>query len=226
MFPVFATTFQIQPIDVQLRHADGVFLGHYLRKKSIQLEDGSVATQMIFKMKKEFGLQSDLLGMDEVIIHYPGGSWGEKTVHVDGLPEFVPGEQVVVFTKNVRNRYWGLNLGMGTYKVIRYSRDSMLVNSLFPQDSRMGQVRFDEFEKTVRRIKGGSLKVVLTPQYLTEPERKNRQPAAVTEGKNRTVAGSSEEEDNNLAETGFHPMWLLAFLAFIGSCFRLARARQ
>lgn len=72
-FPAIATTFKIQQVDQQLRQADGVFIGHYLKKTFIELEDGSIATQMVFKMKKEVGLQSELLGMDEVFIHYPGG---------------------------------------------------------------------------------------------------------------------------------------------------------
>lgn len=221
-----ATTFQIQTVPEQLKHSDGVFIGHYLKKKYIQLEDGKIATQMVFKMRKEFGLQSDLLGMDEVLIHYPGGKWEDKIVEVDGLPDFVAGEQVVVFTKNIKNRYWGLNLGMGTYKVVRYGDDAMMVNSLFPEDRKMGQIKLDEFEKTVRSIKGGSLKVVTVPQYPIERDSEMRTPASLQEGKNRTVAGGSEEGENKTAETGFHPMWLLAFLAVMGSCFRLARQRH
>ena len=225
-FPVFATTFQVQSVDKQLKSSDGVFIGHYLKKKYIELEDGSIATQMVFKMKKEYGLQSQLLGMDEVLIHYPGGRWEDKIVVVDGLPEFIPGEQVVIFTKSVNNRYWGLNLGMGTYKVVRYGSDPMMVNTIFPHEPSMGQIRLDEFEKKVREIKGGSMKIVSLPQYPIERDREDRQPASHPEGKNRTVAGDSEEEENKAAENGFHPMWLLAFLGVMGAYFRLARQRQ
>ncbi len=223
---MFATTFQVQPVDKQLKQSDGVFIGHYLKKIYIELEDGKIATQMVFKMKKEIGLQSELLGMDEVLIHYPGGKWKDKVVVVDGLPEFIPGEQVVIFTKSVNNRYWGLNLGMGTYKVVRYGKDPMMVNTIFPHEPTMGQIKLDEFEKKVREIKGSSLKVVSVQQYPIENERENRKPSSVSEGKNRTVAGGSEAEENKAAENGFHPMWLLAFLGFLGASFRLARQRQ
>jgi hypothetical protein len=224
--PVFATTFQVQNVDQQLRHADGIFIGHYLKKAYVQLEDGSIATQMVFKMQKELGLQSELLGMDEVFIHYPGGKWKDRIVEVQGLPDFIPGEKVVIFTRSVDNRYWGLNLGMGTYKVIRYGKDAMMVNSIFPADPKMGQLKLDEFEKVVRQVKGGSLKIVSTLQYPTEREQDTRTPASQPEGKNRTVAGGAEAGENNRAETGIHPMWLLAFLGFLGACFRLARQRQ
>ena len=223
---VFATTFQIQPVEKQLKDSDGVFIGHYLKKKYIELEDGKIATQMVFKMKKEIGLQSEFLGMDEVLIHYPGGKWKDKMVVVEGLPDFIPGEQVVIFTKSVKNRYWGMNLGMGTYKVVRYGKDSMMVNTIFPHERTMGQIKLEEFEKKVREIKGGSLKVVSIQQYPIERDFETRRPASDSEGKNRTVAGGSEPEENKAAENGFHPMWLLAFLGFLGSCFRLARQRQ
>lgn len=213
-------------MDQQLRHADGIVIGHYLKKTYVQLEDGSIATQMVFRMQKELGLQSDLLGMDEVFIHYPGGKWKDRIVEVQGLPEFIPGEQVVIFTRSIENRYWGLNLGMGTYKIVRYGKDAVMVNSLFPEDPKMGQLKLEEFEKTVRMVKGSSLKVVSLQQYPTERESEVRKPASQAEGKNRTVAGGPEAGENKTAENGFHPMWLLAFLGFMGSCFRLARQRQ
>lgn len=225
-FPVLATTFQVQPVEKQLRQSDGVFIGHYLKKKYIELEDGKIATQMVFKMKREIGLQSELLGMDEVLIHYPGGKWKDKIVVVDGLPDFIPGEQVVIFTKSLKNRYWGLNLGMGTYKIVRYGKDSMMVNTIFPHEPNMGQIKLEEFERKVRDIKGASLKVVSVQQYPTERETESRQPASNPEGKNRTVAGGSEPVENKAAENGFHPMWLLTFLGFLGASFRLARQRQ
>lgn len=225
-FPALATTFRVQQVDQQIKSSDGVFIGHYLKKQSIQLEDGKIATQMFFRMKKETGLQSELLGMDEVLIHYPGGTWKDKTVRVDGIPEFVPGEQVVIFTKSVRNRYWGLNLGMGTYKVVRYGKDPMMVNTIFPHHPQMGQIKLEKFERMVREIKGRSLKTVTVQQWPIETQQDLRRPASQPEGKNRTVAGGSEEGENKAAETRVHSMWLLAFLGFLGSCFRLARQRQ
>ncbi len=225
-FPAIATTFKIQQVDQQLRQADGVFIGHYLKKTFIELEDGSIATQMVFKMKKEVGLQSELLGMDEVFIHYPGGKWKDKIVQIEGLPDFIPGEQVVIFTRSIQNRYWGLNLGMGTYKIVRYGENPMMVNTIFPHDPQMGQLKLEDFEKTVRIIKGRSLKVVTVQQYPIESDKEARMPASEREAKNRTVAGGSDQGENRAAETGFQPMWLLVFLGFLGSCFRLARQRQ
>lgn len=221
--PLWATTFQIQRLDQQLREADGVMEGHYLKSHSITLENGRVATQMIFRIQREFGLQSELFGMDEVIIHYPGGQVGDLRVEVQGVPKFIPGEKVVIFTRSVDNRYWGLNLGMGTYKMVNYGNKTMLVNTLFPNHPEMGQVPLDKFEDLVRQIKGVQLKVV-TSSHLLEIS-KNPETAAtlrINQGQNRTIASHEEEVDNETTSTSFKTFWLLVLLAFLGTCFRFA----
>lgn len=223
-FSAFATTFKVQSIDQQLKHADGVLLGHYLESKTIRLESGKLATQMIFKMEREFGLQSELFGMDEVIVHYPGGELDDVRIEVQGVPKFVPGEKVVVFTRSHNNRYWGLNLGMGTYKYINYGNEKLLVNTIFPSHPKMGQISLGEFEKAVRKIKGSQMKEVVNSAHLLEMAQKKleRVPASETEGKNRTIASHQEEVDNNAASSSFRTFWLLALLAFLGTCVRFA----
>lgn len=223
--PLYATVFQPQPIDVGIKEADGIIIGHFLSKKSVLLDDGKVATQMIFKMKKEFGMQSDLFQMDEIIVHYPGGTIGEQTVKVEGNPEFVPGENVALFIKSHHDRYWGLNLGMGTFKIINYGNDQMIVNSIFPDDRRLSHIRTEEFEKRVKAIKGSSFKIVSTPIYPTEMD--SRKPASTpVAGKNRAVASKIEQEDNNPESHGMNPMWLVFFLAVIGGIFRFTRQKE
>lgn len=226
--PLSATTFRLQSAEQQLKAADGIILGHYLRSKSIKLEDGKIATQMIFKMDKELGMQSDFFGMDEVIVHYPGGKLGDVRVEIQGVPRFIPGEKVVIFTKSVQSRYWGLNLGMGTYKVVNYGEEKVMVNSLFPHHPQMGQVKLEDFEKSVRTIKGDYLKVVRDVSYVPDSTRSEqvRAPATATEAKIRTIASEKEEVDNYAANSTFQSFWLVALLAFLGSCFRFVQNRS
>jgi hypothetical protein len=220
---VSATTFQVQPVERQIQEADGIIQGHFLRSKTIELENGSLATQMIFKMTKETGLQSELFGLDEVIIHYPGGAKGDQIVRVDGVPEFLGGEKVVLFISNVQNRYWGMNLGFGSFKVVNYGRQTILVNSLFPEHPKVGQVGLEYFEKAVKDIRGSSFKVVQVQHYPTIPQTEGRAPASLdTEGQNRSLASNSEESEND----GSSPVtmyWLIALLGFTGGLFRLTR---
>lgn len=227
--PVGATVFQVQTVDQQIKEADGIVIGHYLRKKSVKLDDGNIATQMIFKMNKEYGMQSDLFGMDEIIVHYPGGKMGDTVVKVEGVPSFISGESVALLIKSNSDRYWGLNLGMGSYKVVNYGNETLIINSLFPSDRRLSQVKLEEFEKSIKTIKGSSLKVVLTPSYPTESgsEPQGRMPASVSEeGKNRAIASKTEESENGESSPGIANFWLILLLAVMGGMFRLSRQKE
>jgi len=226
--PAGATVFQMQSMDEQISDADGIIMGHYLRSKSVQLEDGSLATQMIFKMNKEVGMQSELFGLDEIIIHYPGGTMGDQTVKVEGVPNFISGEKVVIMVKSSHDRFWGMNLGFGTFKVINYGKERMVVNTLFPNDRRVGQVNLEQFEKNVKRIKGSGLKVVRAPEYPTEKHAVERLPASEIEeeGKNRAIASIDEAEENITGRPVFNTAWLVFILAILGGLFRLNRQKD
>ncbi len=220
-FTLGATTFRPQPIQQQVRESDGVFVGHYLRKKSVLLENGSLATQMIFKMTKEVGLQSEYFGMDEVIVHYPGGKLGDRHVVVEGVPKFVAGEKVVLFIKNVDNRYWGMNLGFGTFKVINYGRDVVMVNTLFPENPTVGQVNFKDFERIVREIKGSNLKVVQNQQYPTFEGQENVKRSPASERQNRSIASQAPKSDNKDEAHTLNVFWLILILGFAGGISRM-----
>lgn len=223
-----ATTFSPQPIEQQITESDGLFQGNYLRSKTVELENGSLATQMIFKMTKEVGLQSDFFGMDEVIVHYPGGKLQDKHVKVEGVPEFVPGEKVILFIRSVENRYWGMNLGFGTFKVINYGNETVMINYIFPLHPQVGQVSLEHFEKLVKKIKGSSLKVVQSMHYPTASDQNQiqRMPASEIEGQNRTVASKTEQLDNQEDQPNLNVFWLILALGFFGGIFRMNHRRS
>ncbi|MCM2349558.1 MAG: hypothetical protein NDI69_06020 [Bacteriovoracaceae bacterium] len=226
-FPVGATVFQVQSVDQQIREADGIVIGHYLSSKPVKLDNGSIATQMIFKMNQEYGMQSDFFGMNEVIVHYPGGKLGDLNVKVEGVPEFIPGENVILMIKSFQNRYWGLNLGFGTFRVINYGNEKMIVNSIFPNDLKASQIKLREFEKSVRTIKGEGLKVVFAPEYSTEKDgtQMERSPASVEEGKNRAIASKIDQVENN-EDRPVNNFGLIFLLAFLGGLFRFTRQKE
>lgn len=220
---LMATVFTKIPVQEQIKEADGILVGHFLKQKSLKLEDGMIATQMFFKISREYGLQSDMFGLDEVIVHYPGGTFEGMTSKIDGIPHFIAGEKVAIFTKNIENRYWGLNLGYGTFRVVNYGNQIMLVNSIFPSDGKIGQVKLADFERDVRAIKGVSLKVVQnTPRSAPEAD---RTPASEgpSGGKNRSLASEAPERENEGGALG--QFWLVVFLAFLGGAFRLFRQK-
>lgn len=228
-FPVYATVFQMQPVEQQIKEADGIIVGHFLRSRPIRLDDGSIATQMIFKMNKEIGMQSEFFGMDEIIVHYPGGQMGEEVMKVSGVPSFVSGEKLVIMIKSYQDRFWGMNLGFGSFKVINYGNEKLIVNTIFPNDRRVSQMKMEDFERTVRIIKGSRMKVVHNPSApgLDDQNTQDRLPAALDEeGKNRAIASKTDQVENGEAAKGIKPFWLLLFLAAVGTLFRLNRQRS
>jgi hypothetical protein len=227
-FPLGATVFQPLSVDEQIKEADGIIIGNFLKSKTIKLDDGSIATQMIFKMHKEFGMQSDLFGMDEIIIHYPGGKFKDEIVKVEGVPTFIPGEHVALMIKSREDRYWGLNLGMGAFKVVNYGNETMIVNSIFPSDRRVSQVKLEDFEKSVKVIKRLGLRVVLTPSYPSETDDENlkRAPASLVEGKNRAIASKTDKAENVSHTPVINNLWLIFLLAALGGWFRLSRQKE
>lgn len=227
--PVYATVFQKQPLQQQIRESDGIVVGHYLRQKGVMLEDGSIATQMIFKMNKEVGLQSELFGMDEVIVHYPGGRIKDQIVKVEGVPSFIPGESVVLMVKSKKDRYWGMNLGFGTFKVINYGNEKIIINTIFPEDRNVGQVKYEDFEKIVKRLKGSGLKVVHAPAYQIETDQieETREPASLIQpAKIRAIASKSDKTENTESSPGFSNLWLVLILAVMGGTFRFMRTKE
>ena len=226
--PTWATVFQIQSVDQQIQESDGIIIGNYLHSKTIKLENGTIATQMIFRMSKEIGMQSELFGMDEIIVHYPGGVIGDEHVVVEGVPRFVAGENVVIMIRNDQERFWGMNLGFGSFKVINYGHEKMIVNTIFPNDRTAGQMRMEDFEKAIINKKKTGLKTVTTTSYTTNSNRilTTRRPASLEEGKERAVASISEEEENIKSQTELTTVWLILFLAILGGTFRLIRQKD
>jgi hypothetical protein len=228
-FTAQATIFKPQPINQQIREADGVFVGNFLRQKSVELEDGRIATQMIFKMLREHGLQSELFGMDEIIVHYPGGSLKGRNLKVEGVPSFIPGEKVAVFIRSQQNRYWGMNLGFGTFKVVNYGKETMLVNSVFPDHPKVGQMTLTNFELALKSVKGVSMKKVFSPdqQFIQPKDEVVRMPASFSaEAQNRSIASGNFESEHEGAQASLNVIWLVGVLSFLGGLFRIYRQRS
>ena len=217
--PVYATTFTRVSVEEQLDEADGIFIGHFLEQKSLVVEDGSIATQMTFRLSKEYGLDSQLFGLEEIFVHYPGGTWEGESLVVEGVPQFNSGERVVILAKNIDNRLWGLNLALGSYRVINYGNETLLVNGVFPNDPKVSQIKVSDFEHKVKRIKGLNLKVV--KRHELEKVQQNQ-------GKNRSIASIAGPEENDLEESSrsetFWPLICLAVVGAIGS-YRVKKRR-
>lgn len=220
---VSATVFMPQPLEQQLKEADGVLIGHFLKKESVEFEDGFIATKMHFQVEKEHGLQTDVFGTNEVIVHYPGGKVNDRAVKVDGVPDFMVGTPVVLMVKNVDNRFWGMNLALGTFHLMNYGGEKYLINKLFPTHAGLGQTKYVDFEKLIRKVKGESLKVVRSG--IQENSAPSRSIASVPEevGNFRKLAAVPEKAENVDETSKGQIWWLVGLLAALGVGFTWTR---
>lgn len=227
---VSATIFMPQPLESQIHEADGILVGQYLKQEAIELENGSIATKMFFKVDKEHGLQTDVFHTNEVIVHYPGGMLPDRGVKVDGVPDLMPGTPVVLMIKNIENRFWGMNLALGTFHIVKYGEEKYLINKVFPTQAGLGQTKYTDFEKLFRKVKGENLKVVRSGERFEE-QQASRSIASSTDieeevGNFRKVAATSEKADN-IEETSLGQIWwLVGFLAFLGAVSVWRRRQQ
>ncbi len=178
-------------------------------------------------MNLEYGIQSDFFGMEEVIVHYPKARLAGDDMNIERIPDFVSGESVVLMIKNGHERFWGLRGGLGTYKLINYGKNKVLIHSIFPDHSELGQVKLEEFEKLVRELKGTGLKVVHSLVQLEEASinKRDRLPASGSSEGSVVVASGQKMKDENITSTETNNLWLLVTLAFMGGLFRLYKKR-
>jgi len=224
-FSATATVYQKQSVESQIKESTGIIYGHFLKKRYVEMENGEIATQMIFKMDKEIGIDSEIFQSEEVIVHYPGGRIGQREVYVEGLPQFVSGEKAVVFIKNHKGRFWGLNLSLGVYKVVTYGQQPILINSVFPEDLEMGQISWFAFERLVKELKNLDFKKV---SYIVEPVRTSRAPASIASDaeNSRSIAHIASQSENNEMPNHISTFWLIVIFGVMGTLFTLARTSK
>ncbi len=215
----WATTFQPVPLDKMLAPADAILLGDFLTSKTVELEDGSLATEARFKIEKELGLDAEDFGLSEIKVFYPGGKLGTRTTQVEGVPSFVPGEKnVVLLSLQEDGRLWVQGLAMGTFKVVRLGRKTMLINSVFPAHPEISRQEMGKFLRKVSDIKGKSLKEIHSDKYVLESQKdRSRQVASVAKGNSRSIASAADGIENKTEPNVMNSFWLIMIFGFLGA---------
>lgn len=215
----WATTFQPLPVEKLIAPADAILLGDFLNSKTVELEDGTLATEARFKIEKEFGLDAEDFGLSEIKVFYPGGKRGDKIVTVEGAPSFVPGEKnVVLLSLQADGRLWVQGLAMGTFKVVRLGEKTMLINSVFPSNPEISRQELGKFLRKVSDIKGKSLKEIHSDKYVLESQKeRSRQVSSSPKGNSRSIASVEDGMENKSELNVMNSFWLVMILGFLGA---------
>lgn len=215
----WATTFQPLPVEKLIGPADAILLGDFLTSKTVELEDGTLATEARFKIEKELGLDAEEFGLSEIKVFYPGGKRGDRVVQIDGTPTFVPGEKNVVFlTLQPDGRLWVQGLAMGTFRVVRLGGTTMLINAVFPSHPEISRQEMGKFLRKVSDIKGKSLKEIRSDKYVLESQKdRTRQVTGQTKGNSRSIASTENGIENRAEPNVMNSFWLVMIFGFLGA---------
>lgn len=216
----YGTTFKPVPYEHLIRSADAIVSGIYLDKKTIELDNGQLATQMSVKLEQSSGFAP--LGADsrEVLIHYPGGETHKSAQHVEGVPHFQIGERVLITLRELEDgRMWGQSLGLGSYKIVKIGEENFLINSIFPKNSLISGVNLKKFNEKVYQIKSEKMKMVHSDKYSRNFKKEYFQ--SVKQSKQKVIRSiASSSLGGNLKKVEDHekrsPFWLIFLLSLMG----------
>jgi len=126
-----------------------------------RLEDGEVWTDTVFDVvQRDKGFLPA-----QIVVRQPGGKFGHLQSHVEGAPEFRPGEEVFLFlTGRPGKQFFVVGWTQGTFRIrrdIRTGRETVTQDSadipVFDPESRtfnkagMKDLRIDSFEEKMHR---------------------------------------------------------------------------
>lgn len=213
----WATSFQVVPLEKMLVPTNAIILGDFLDSKSVELEDGTIATEARFKLEKEWGINADEYGISEIKIFFPGGEINGKGMRIEGTPRFIAGEKNILLLSQLEDgRLWIQGLAMGTFKVVRIGNQTLMVNSVFPSHSELSQIPLEQFMKKVIEVKGVALREATSDKYVRELN-KDQKRMVSSEGKNsRSIASIDGVSDNKQEPNVLDSFWLVTMLATMG----------
>ena len=174
-FSFFArsTSMNPVPIEEQLRTSDGIIHGHY---KGIQQDDkidqvtGIVFTEHSLELISTAGINPQKKRYEFLTV---GGVWQGIRHEIPGAPRFEEDEEIVLLLKNGSMGHIIHNSSLGKYSVVNRDGQKILVNDVAPDDNRLSNFSFDQFNGYVRERFGSNLERVRVSANLRKSKKKN-----------------------------------------------------
>lgn len=213
----FGTTFLPVPIKKQIVESYGIVKGEVVAVNSEEDEKGRIVTKLFLRADKWIGVQPK---DNHLEILYPGGQLGDRVQLVHGSPKFKSGEKVVLFLKKNNESLWVQNLALGKFMIRKYGTSDVLINSVFPNHSKVGQIPLASFYDLASSIKKKEFKERFKDKYELQTEKYAYQNIGKS---TRAIASVGKIEE---AEEQISISWLIALLGIIGGVFTFVRRRQ
>lgn len=211
----FGTTYVPVSIKKQIVESDAIVKGEVISTNSEEAENGRFVTNVFIRADKWIGVNpSD----NHLNVYIPGGQVGDVVQTVHGAPKFKTGEKVVLMLKEKNESHWVQNLAMGKFMIKRYGHSEVIINSVFPNLPKVGQMPLDNFYELVSSIKNKKFKERFKDKYEIEAQKATYAPSV---NRGRAIASVKEEREEKLSIG-----WLLVLLGIMGGAFTFIRRKQ
>jgi hypothetical protein len=203
----YATIFKPLSIKSQVADSDNVYIGEVLSVSS-DYEGEEIISKVFLKLDRWYGAHVE---HGHVEVYFPGGIVGENVQSVKGSAKFAIGEKVALMSKNIGERSWLMNLGLGKFSIKTLGKGYLLVNQVFPNYPNTGQIKLGKFIKLVSSVK----EVKMKERFKNKYEITNIKSYAIYEEKKQGRSIASVDKKSVKKEKA-NPLWLLAILMILG----------
>ncbi len=206
-----------------------------VRGKVLDIELGSKQSFIYFKVLEATGVKPEEIQDSLMKVYFPITKKDYEVESEKGL-NFVAGEELVVFLKKNKGRYWLYREGLGKYSVQWVGGKKYLVSSLIKRNKDGGEITLASFYKLVISVKNVPMKWWENNEFVnksflekslmtTDLDQKNENLArgiasvepSLTRHSSRSPAVSPVEN----SEKPVSVFWLVLLLAVVGGAARL-----
>jgi hypothetical protein len=116
-----ATTLSRLQFSQLVQHSSAIARVRCLRV-DVRMESGEIWTDTAFQVVR----QDKGFLQSQVVVRMPGGKWAHLTSHVDGVPEFQPGEEAYLFlTGQPGKQFHIVGWSQGTFRIRKNARSGV-----------------------------------------------------------------------------------------------------
>lgn len=196
--------FQI-PLSKQLSESNAIIMGIYQGSFPKKLSNGSVVTNVSFKLEKSVGLGSrQLMNKNSFSFVYDGGTWQGIEYPNKLRPRFVEGRRYIVLLRKGEYDFYPLNERLGVYNVIGRSGEEAVISQAFPDNPKFGSNSFSTFNLWISSIYGEGLKGIGTDKDIFHKKKGGRK-----------IASLNVSSESN--EYKIHIYWLALLFGLLGA---------
>ena len=193
--------------------AYGVIRGTFQGKVYKKNNRDQVITEVSIAVNESAGLKpGDIINKNNFKVTFPGGVWQGIRHQFSGAPKFKPGEDVVLLIVKGDNGFHLHNLALGKYSIEREAGVEFVISDIFPENTKISGIRYQNFQKIVERKLGIPLSKFRGEKFVYKPALESKMKKS-----RGSRAPASIEEEKGPTEASTTMFWLMIILSVLGT---------